>query len=302
MSRVSGQHRTLIVTGLSIMLASGCVQASSTANSPPSSASISALIVPATTSTGPATVAVGSTVTATSASPDPAEVVRTVLAALDPTSFVDAHIGVSPDKLERQGLWFYATLAAKDQTPQNLNYALWQGYTAQGAVAARLYSAESISAGNGFVGSTFDLRLSNGSVVPEAGGGTGYVSYGVRNKESDVQIRTRINTIAEKFGMRVGELELFHPLETAIAVTIVVPDVKLLVGNAGTITTAIQQPTSAYESFYVDFVSSSGQQLSIQYGDRLVGMGSQWYLPGHDEYGTGHSDYPTPPVSTASSH
>lgn len=235
--------------------------------------------------------------------PTESQVVNNVINAVGPAAFVTAKLA-KPTTPDAPGQWFYATLAIPAHQPRYQYHALWLGYVAQGAISATLASSAGTDAFATVSGSAFTFELPNGDTV-NGDGGSGKPFYKARSTPlADSQISTEVAQTLKAFGMS-ATTTIFHPYssnDAAVDISVTVPDVSRLAGHVNDIFNAIAGGSeNTYESVYLSFSLRGGGPLSILYEDGFVGVGGQWFEPGHDEYGMPHPSPPSgPPSSTAS--
>lgn len=113
--------------------------------------------------------------------------------------------------------------------------------------------------------------------------GMGYSPLGHRfNSPSDADLRQRAADVADKYGLTVDTVEVLHPLDSALAVTLVVP--------RGAVSWTLYQLTNDLlgspmdvEGLSIQLNSPSGRPLlHVANGERATGGGG-WFAPGQDD-------------------
>jgi hypothetical protein len=113
--------------------------------------------------------------------------------------------------------------------------------------------------------------------------GMGYSPLGHRfNSPSDADLRHRAAEVADKYGLTVDTVQVLHPLESALAVTLTVP--------RGALSWTLYQLTNDLlgspidiEGLSIQLNAPSGRPLlRVANGERAKGGGG-WFAPGQDD-------------------
>lgn len=315
MSRTNERsRRTLLSAGVTVLiLAVGCAAPGpqTAALAEGTSAPHASSAVPATPTPAPGistSPPEPSTSADSSASPNNGLDVASVLSRLDKSAIVTASLGVppanwsvpadaKPTEMSRnntnEGQWFHASIAAASKSPPDVKYAIWQAYLAQGAVAegiADAMAAKRLS--DVVVGSTFDLTLPDGTVVPNVDGGTGWVdAAGAYYSASNEDLEQRVRELATKYGLTIEQIRIFSPLKAAVAITATVADKAKAAGNVGAFIYDMDNPTPI-EGIYLE-IRVNNETVCVQMGDQRVGVGSSWVKPGFEYLDTPHGGTPS---------
>lgn len=105
---------------------------------------------------------------------------------------------------------------------------------------------------------------------------------------SDDLLRQQVTEAAEKFGLKVESIQMLHPLETAVVVTMEVPDGEVD-WTISELDDAIEGSTPNIEGRYLELYSPSGELL-VQDGFAFRTPGGiSWFAPGQDDrFGFSH--------------
>ena len=142
-----------------------------------------------------------------------------------------------------------------------------------------------------------DRNQSGKTVVTPLGHG-GVVGGQLFESPSDEALRQQCQSAAEKYGLKVDSVQILHPLESALAVAMTVPDGPLHSWTLGSLQGAIEGDGPArrhtgvipnVEGLYLELRSPSGRPLlKSSYAFRVPG-GSAWTAPGQaDRFGIQH--------------
>jgi hypothetical protein len=159
--------------------------------------------------------------------------------------------------------------------------SIWFGALAQGAVADRMRTSESTTAkviGGGEIvtadtnGDSTARPLGTGSVL----GGQVFKSPG------DRELKTRVQDVADRFGLSISSLELLHPLESALSVTFVVPDSLKPTWTIDDLRSALDGTPRSVEGTLITLKSPDGTPLLVNGAAYRTGSGALWFAPGED--------------------
>jgi hypothetical protein len=159
-------------------------------------------------------------------------------------------------------------------------WPLWLGDLAQGAIADRMRTDQQ----------TTNQVISAGEIVDTNDGkplttglGSGSVRAGqVFSSPSDAELTDRVNQVAQRFGLKVESAEVLHPMDSAVAVTFVVPD-GVVDWTIDQLRAAVQGDPQSIEGFYLELRGPSGDLLLQDAGASRIGAGNLWFAPGQDE-------------------
>ena len=99
------------------------------------------------------------------------------------------------------------------------------------------------------------------------------------NSPSDADLRQRVDTVAEKYGLSVASVEVLHPLDSALAVTYTVSRGKPSWTFQELKSALLGSPTDI-EGIYRQLNSPGGRPLfRVANGERTTGGGG-WFAPG----------------------
>jgi hypothetical protein len=169
---------------------------------------------------------------------------------------------------------------------------VWLADLALGAVAERMRSDQIVVS---------DIISSATAVGPGRGGetvttdlGIGAVRPGqVFGSPSDATLTARVADVAKRFELTVADLEVLHPLESALSVTFVVPDGAKIEWTIDELGTALEGQPPNVEGSLIELDDSRGQPLLRTCAAYRTGDGGLWFAPGQDErFGAVYSHTP----------
>jgi hypothetical protein len=131
-------------------------------------------------------------------------------------------------------------------------------------------------------------RTSNGQVVTTALG-SGYVRLGRDyHSPSDADLRERVTSVANKYGVRLSSLQVLHPLDSALAVTFAVPDGPVDWTHDDLSNDLAGSPADI-EGIFLQLDSPTGRPLFRSAFAYRFNGGIGWFAPGQDErFGFNH--------------
>ena len=133
-------------------------------------------------------------------------------------------------------------------------------------------------------GSQTTVRLGHGAV---AGGQ-------VFDSPSDSAITAHVCAVAGSYGLSVKSLRILHPLDSAIEVSMIVPDGLTPAWTISGLSDALEGSPRQVEGIYVQLDSPGGQKLLATSGAYRMGSGGLWFAPGQDvRFGANHDVPPT---------
>ena len=169
---------------------------------------------------------------------------------------------------------------------------VWLADLAVGAVAERSHSDQAVAN---------DLVSSATAVGPNKGGDTvttnlsvGAVRLGqVFGSPSDSELIAHVADVAERHGLTVADLQILHPLESALSVKFVVPDGATIDWTIDELRTDLVGKSPDVEGVFIELGDSHGQPL-LQAGVAYrTGEGGLWFAPGQDaRFGAVHGGTP----------
>ncbi len=205
-------------------------------------------------------------------------------------SVTSAVVGAAPADSGGSGQWLTVTIES-DQA-DGIKQA-WLAQLMQGAVADLMRTDETTTSQVLDGAQLVDKDASGRQVVTPLGHGA-VVGGQVFDSPGDDALRQQVAAAAEKYGLTVDSVQVLHPLDSALAVTMTVPDGPLHGWNLTSLENAIEgktTPTSVpnVEGLYLELHSPSGKPVvKSGYASRIPGGGG-WSAPGQDErFGINH--------------
>jgi hypothetical protein len=186
------------------------------------------------------------------------------------------------------GLQVVVTLTRNDDGVPDV----WLADLAVGAVAERSHSDQAVAN---------DLVSSATAVGPGKGGdtvttylGVGAVRLGqVFGSPSDSALTAHVADVAKAHGLTVADLQILHPLESALSVTFVVPDGATIDWTIDQLRTDLVGDTPDVEGVFIELDDSHGQPLLQSGVAYRTGEGGLWFAPGQDaRFGAVHGGTP----------
>jgi len=169
---------------------------------------------------------------------------------------------------------------------------VWLADLAVGAVGELVHSDQAVAN---------DLISSATAVGPGDGGdpittylGVGAVRLGqVFGSPSDSTLAARVADVAKRYGLEVADLQILHPLESALRVTFVVPKGATIDWTIDALGTALVGTSPDVEGVLIELDDSDGQPLLQSGVAYRTGEGGLWFAPGQDErFGAVHGGTP----------
>jgi hypothetical protein len=186
------------------------------------------------------------------------------------------------------GLQVVVTLTRNDDGVPDV----WLADLAVGAVAERSHSDQAVAN---------DLVSSATAVGPGKGGepvttylGVGAVRLGqVFGSPSDSALTAQVADVAKTHGLTVAELQILHPLESALSVKFVVPDGATIDWTIDQLRTDLVGGSPDVEGVFIELDDSHGQPLLQSGVAYRTGEGGLWFAPGQDaRFGAVHGGTP----------
>jgi hypothetical protein len=205
---------------------------------------------------------------------------------LTPGVLVSASLGASPSARARQGTWLYVTVAAPAVADGQEIESLWEADLLQGVLA------ESQSGGQGnladaVVGSSFSVKLPDGVVVPDVGGGAGDVragqTFGGETQESDEVLIQRVKDALASHGLQSVEVRMLRVGEPAALIVAQVTDPSAIHGDFEGIREAVLGSPIGFEGLYLEIRDASGKAFVRTSTAYRTGAGRLWVQPGLDD-------------------
>ena len=216
------------------------------------------------------------------------------LSASDATTRVMKDLSGEPQlaglttKSTPSGLEVVVTLTQNDDRVPDV----WLADLAVGAVAERSHSDQAVAN---------DVIASATAVGPGKGGdsvttylGVGTVRLGqVFGSPSDSTLTAHVAEVAKNHGLAVADLQILHPLESALRVTFVVPDGARIDWTLDQLRTELVGESPDVEGVFVELDDSQGQPLLQSGVAYRTGEGGLWFGQGQDaRFGAVHGGTP----------
>ncbi len=169
---------------------------------------------------------------------------------------------------------------------------LWLADLAIGAVAELAHSDQAMA--NDLISSATAVGPGEGGDPTASDVGAGAVRLGqVFDSPCDAALTTHVADVALRHGLAVADLQILHPLESALRVTFVVPNdatvdwtMDELVGDL------VGQPPDL-EGVLIELDDPDGQPLLQEGAAYRTGAGGLWFAPGQDgRFGAVHGHTP----------
>jgi hypothetical protein len=108
----------------------------------------------------------------------------------------------------------------------------------------------------------------------------------------------RVDNAARQYGLKVAALSIFHPLESALQVTYVVPDDAAINWSIDDLRAAIEGDPRQVEGSLIELDGPDGAPLLESGCAYRTGNGSLWFAAGQDaRFGALHGTFYNPPAS-----
>ncbi len=227
------------------------------------------------------------------------EATQQALGALGAPSVTSATVIDAPADSGDSGQWLSVAVDSNDGDSNDGDSVKqeWLAQLLQGAVEDLMRTNQTTTSGVLDGAQLVDRNQSGKTVVTYLGHG-GVVGGQVFESPSDEALRHQVQAAAEKYGLTVDSVEILHPLESALAVAMTVPDGPLHGWTLGSLEGAIEGggPVRAHtgvtpnvEGLYLELRSPTGRPLlKSSYAFRVPG-GSAWTAPGQaDRFGIQH--------------
>jgi hypothetical protein len=196
-------------------------------------------------------------------------------------------VGVTTESTP-SGLQVVVTLTRNDDGVPDV----WLADLAVGAIAERSHSDQAVAN---------DLVSSATAVGPGKGGepvttylGVGAVRLGqVFGSPTDSALTAHVADVAKRHGLTVADLQILHPLESALSVTFVVPDGATIDWTIDQLRTDLVGGSPDVEGVFIELDDAHGQPLLQSGVAYRTGEGGLWFAPGQDaRFGAVHGGTP----------
>ena len=186
------------------------------------------------------------------------------------------------------GLQVVVTLTRNDDGVPDV----WLADLAVGAVAERSRSDQVVAS---------DLVSSATAVGPDKGGnpvstslGVGAVRLGqVFGSPSDSALTAQVAGVAKTHELAVAELQILHPVESALSIKLVVPDGATIDWTIDQLRAELVGKSPNVEGIFIELDDSHGQPLLQSGVAYRTGEGGLWFAPGQDaRFGAIHGGTP----------
>jgi hypothetical protein len=186
------------------------------------------------------------------------------------------------------GLQVLVTLTRNDDGVPDV----WLADLAVGAVAERSHTDQAVVS---------DLISSATAVGPGKGGDTVTTSLGVGavrlgqvfGSPSDSALTASVADVAKRHGLTVANLQILHPLESALSVKLAVPDGATVDWTIDQLQTDLVGTSPVVEGLLIELDDSHGQPLLQSGVAYRTGEGGLWFAPGQDaRFGAVHGGTP----------
>jgi hypothetical protein len=169
---------------------------------------------------------------------------------------------------------------------------VWLADLAVGAVAERSHSDQAVA--NDLVSSAIAVGPGKGGNQVISYLGIGAVRLGqVFGPPGDSALTAHVADVAERHGLTVADLQILHPLESALSVTFVVPDDAKIDWTIDALRTDLVGDSPDVEGVYIELDDARGQPLLQSGAAYRTGEGGLWFAPGQDaRFGAVHGGTP----------
>lgn len=213
-----------------------------------------------------------------------------VLRGLGDPSVTSATVGTPALSSGESGRWLTVTI---DSDQGDGVKQVWLAQLMQGAVEDLMRTHEATTSQVLQGAKLVDRDESGHRVAIDLGHGA-VVGGQVFGCPSDDALRQQVATAAEKYGLTVDSVQVLHPLDSALVVTMTVPDGPLNGWGLGRLQDAIEGGTAPksrpnVEGLYLELRSPSGTPIVKSSVAFRIPGGGGWYAPGEDErFGINH--------------
>jgi hypothetical protein len=207
----------------------------------------------------------------------PAQVISTIANRSGSSTIRSAGLGSAPNVPgARPGIYLHFVVDA-DAADQTAIRAEWGADLVEGAVA----DAFAFGGQGRVVGSTIDLSLPNGSVLPDVTGGMGDITPGQDfSSASDEQIKSTLAAALNNDGLTPVSIDILHADQPAPAVVAETNDPEGAAAKVDqTLHDLFGMNPPIYEGFYFELRDSGGTPLVIASAAYRAGAGRSWTNP-----------------------
>jgi hypothetical protein len=164
---------------------------------------------------------------------------------------------------------------------------VWLGQLVQGAVSDLMRTNESTTSSVLEGAQIVDQDGDGNNVVTPLGHGD-VVGGQIFGSPDDAALLDRVDKAAAEFGLKVESARVLHPLDSAMAVHLTVPDGQVD-WTLSQLTTALEGSRPTIEGIYVELDSPSGQPLLKASRALRIPGGGLWFADGQDiRFGATH--------------
>ncbi len=188
----------------------------------------------------------------------------------------------------RSGLQLVVALAHNDDRVADV----WLADLAVGAVAERSHSGHAVA--NDIIATATAVGPSTGGDSHTTDLGVGAVRLGqLFGSPADSLLSAQVANVAKRHGLTVGDLQVLHPLESALRVTFVVPDGAKIDWTIDQLRTELVGEWPDVEGVFLELDDSHGEPLLQSAVAYRTGEGGLWFAPGQDaRFGAVHGGTP----------
>lgn len=169
---------------------------------------------------------------------------------------------------------------------------VWIAGLAVGAVAERMHTDQATV--NELIASATAVGPGKGGVPTTTNLGIGAVRLGqVFGSPSDPVLTAQVDNAAQRYGLKVADLQILHPLESALQVTLVVPDDANIDWTIDDLRAALVGESPVVEGVLIQLNDPNGKPLLLSGVAYRTGEGGLWFAPGQDSrFGAVHGGTP----------
>jgi hypothetical protein len=174
----------------------------------------------------------------------------------------------------RDGRWLYTTVKVASPYGPDVANPVWEADLVAGALRDELHLA---GVHGDLIASNVSVRLPNGKVLENEGGGLGNVAFAQSfSALDDHTIEAGIRAAAQRLNLEVEAVSVLHPLQPAPAVVVRTLEPARFVSNVGLILNQLFEPATRYEGAYLEARDAAGKPVFIQASAFRVGVGQRW--------------------------
>ena len=196
------------------------------------------------------------------------------------TKIASARIGRPPPGSTAGGRpWLYATVRVPKMSDGLDIEPMWEADLLEGAVVEESGTSQNVT--GDFGGATFDAILPDGTKVTDASGGLGDVVRGQQfSNASDATTRAAIDAALKSAGLTPIRIDVFHPLDTAVAVIASTSNGQKSATSYTQIATSLFGNPPKYEGYYFEIRNDAGAAFVRASASFRTGAGRLWVAPG----------------------